>query len=110
MKYIEIKTKNWQNKATEEYVPKEAFYPIRLQGNDCKDAQRTQKKNEHSERLEVSNKELENIMKKQTEPKNSITEIKGINSRLADTEEQISKLEDSVVKITQTEEKKQKEF
>ena len=49
-------------------------------------------------------------MKKQTEPKNSITEIKGINSRLADTEEQISKLEDSVVKITQTEEKKQKEF
>ena len=43
--------------------------------------------------------------------KNTITEMKnsleGINSRLNDTEKQISKLEDRVVKITATKQKKE---
>ena len=46
---------------------------------------------EHSGKLEVFNKELENKKKNQTELKNTITKIKnslgGINSRLDDTEE-----------------------
>ena len=45
--------------------------------------------------------------KNQTEPKNTITEIKntleGIDSRLHDTEELISELEDGVVGITHAE-------
>ena len=48
---------------------------------------------EHSENF---NKDLENIRKNQTELKNTITDIKnileGINSRLDDTKEWISKL------------------
>ena len=58
------------------------------------------------------NKELENIKTNQTELMSTVTEIKntleGINSRLVDTEEQISKLEDRVMKITQDEQKKEK--
>ena len=34
--------------------------------------------------------------------------LEGINSRFDDTEEQISKLEDSVVEITETKQKKEK--
>ena len=45
---------------------------------------------EHSEKLEVSNKELENIKKNQTEMKEIIIKmkntLKGINNRLDDTE------------------------
>ena len=64
-----------------------------------------------SEKLEVFNKELENIKNNHTEIKNTITEIKntveGINRRLNDTEEQISTL-DGVVEITDAEQKKKK--
>lgn len=63
---------------------------------------------EHNEEF---NRELENTHKNQTDLKN-ITEIKNtleaINSRLNDTEEHISKLEDRVVEITQAEQKKEK--
>ena len=62
---------------------------------------------EYSEKF---NKELENIKKNQMELKNTITEIKntleGLNSRLYDTEE----LEDSIVQITQAEQKKKKKL
>ena len=65
---------------------------------------------EQSEKLEVFNKELENIKKNQTELKYTITEIKDIleriNSRLNDTEEWFSKLEDQGVEITEAEQKK----
>ena len=58
----------------------------------------------HSDKF---NKGLENIRKNQSEPKNTITEMKntleGINSRLDDTEVGISELEDMVVEITQCE-------
>ena len=54
-----------------------------------------------SEKLEVFNKELENIKDNQTETKNTITEMKntleGFSSRLNDAEEQISELEDRAV-------------
>ena len=64
---------------------------------------------EHSENFK---KELENIKKNQTELKNKITEIKNtldvINSRLDDTEESTGGLKDSVVDITQAEQKKEK--
>ena len=53
----------------------------------------------HTEKLEVFNRELENMEKIQTEMKNKITEtqdtLEGINSWLNDAEEQISELEDS---------------
>lgn len=56
--------------------------------------------------------ELEGIQKKQTEIKNVIIEIKntfkGINSRLHDTEELLSKLEDRVWEITEPEQKMEK--
>ena len=62
---------------------------------------------EHSENF---NKELENIKKNKTELKNTITEMKntpeGINSRLDDTKEWISKLEERVGEITPAEQKK----
>ena len=65
--------------------------------------------NKHSENF---NKNLENIKKNQTEMKKTITEIKNIlkviHSRLNDTEEWISELEDGVVKITQSEQEKEK--
>ena len=64
---------------------------------------------EHSDNF---NKDLEYIRKNQTEMKNTKTEMKntleGINSRLNDTEEWITKLEDRVVEITATEEKTKK--
>ena len=51
---------------------------------------------------ESINKDLEELKNKQTN--NTITEIKntleGINSRISEEEEQISKLEDKMVKIT----------
>ena len=60
-------------------------------------------------KLEVFNKELKNI-KNQTDMRNTITEMKnileGINSCLNETEEQISKLEDTVVEIIDAEQKK----
>ena len=62
-----------------------------------------------SEELEVFKKELENIKMKM---KNTITEKKntpeGVNSRLNDTEEWISELEDREVAITDAEQKKEK--
>ena len=66
-----------------------------------------------NKKLEVFNKELENI-KNQTELKNTITKIKntsdGINSGLDDTREIFSELENRVVEITQTEQKKRKKL
>ena len=59
--------------------------------------------NEYSEKL---NKELENIKKTQTEMKNTIIETNTRRSRLDGTEEQISKLKDRVVEITQAEQEK----
>ena len=62
------------------------------------------------EKLEVFNKELENIKNNQKQMKNIITEIKdtleGINCRLNDTEEWISKLEYRVAEIIDAEQKK----
>lgn len=53
--------------------------------------------------------ELANIKKNTTELKNTITEMKnapeGINSRLGDTEEQISKLEDRLMEVSEAEQK-----
>ena len=64
-----------------------------------------------SEKLEVFNKELENIKNSQTEM-NTITEMKntleGINSRITEAEERISELEDRTVEITAEEQKKEK--
>ena len=61
------------------------------------------------EKLEVFNEELENINKTQKQVKNTIIEIKntleGINCRLNDTEEWISKLEYRVAEITDAEQK-----
>ena len=66
--------------------------------------------NGQSEKLEIFNKEL--IEKNQTGLNSTITEnkniLKGITSRLDDTEEQISKLEDRVVEITEADQKKEK--
>lgn len=46
--------------------------------------------------------------------KNTLTEVKnileGIDSRLVNTEEQISDLEDRIVKITQSQQQNEKEF
>ena len=53
---------------------------------------------------------MENIKKKQIDMKYTITEMKntleGINSRLDDTKEQISKLKDRVMENTEAEQKK----
>ena len=62
------------------------------------------------EKLEVFKKQLENIKNNQKQVKNIITEIKdtleGINCRLNDTEEWISKLEYRVEEIIDAEQKK----
>ena len=66
---------------------------------------------EQSKKLEVYNKELK-ICRGTTQVKNIIIGIKntleGINSSLNDTEEWISKLEDRVMEITESEQKKRK--
>lgn len=69
------------------------------------------RKDEHSENF---NKEIGSMKMGQSEQKNTLTEVKntleGINSRLGD-KEQISDLEDKIMKITQSEsEKKDKIF
>ena len=60
---------------------------------------------EHSEKSDISNKLLEKVKKNQTQLRTTIIEIKntleGISSRLDNTEEQISDLENRVVEITQ---------
>ena len=64
--------------------------------------------NEQNEKEEVLNGKY----KEEPEMKNTVTEIKkkldGISSRVNLTDKQISKLEDSVVEITQAEQKKRK--
>ena len=64
---------------------------------------------EQSEKLDIFNR-IRKYLKSQTELSSTITEVKnslkGVNSRLDDTEEQISKLEDRVVEITEAEQKK----
>ena len=65
-----------------------------------------------SEKLNIIHKELENV-KNQTEVKSTINKWKHtlegwIVSRLNDTEEWISKLEDRVMEITESEQKKRK--
>lgn len=64
---------------------------------------------EHSKKLK---EELETTKKNQSELRYTITEIKntpeGINSRLDNTEEHTSELEDRVVETTQDEQKKEK--
>ena len=66
----------------------------------------------HRAKLVVFNKELENIKNNQTETHNKISKMKntleGINSRLNDTEEEISELEDRVEEITDVEKKEKK--
>ena len=61
----------------------------------------------HSENF---NKKLENIRKNQSKLRNIITEMKntpkGINSRLDDTVEWISRIEERAAEITQHEQKK----
>ena len=68
-------------------------------------SQLRRRKHEHCEKF---NKELKNIKKCKTEPKNIITEIKStleaINSRLDNMEGKISKLEGRVMKTEQTKE------
>ena len=62
---------------------------------------------EHSKNF---NTEVENIKKNQSQLNNTITEMKnileGIKSGLSDTKECICNLEDRIVEITQTEQKK----
>ena len=63
-----------------------------------------------SEKLEVFNKELENIEKNQTKLKNTITEIKNtLEESIVDQmrQEWISRLEDRVVEITKAEQIKE---
>ena len=65
-----------------------------------------------TEKIQESiNKDLEELKNKQTETKNTITEIKntleGINSRISEAE-QISELEDKMVKIIFEEQNKVK--
>ena len=61
---------------------------------------------------ESINKDLEELKNKHTETNNTITEIKntleGNNSRIAETEEWISELEDKMVEITSEEQTKVK--
>ena len=61
---------------------------------------------------ETLNKDLEELKSKQTVMNNTINEIinspGGINSRITEAEEQISDLEDKIVKITTAEQKKEK--
>lgn len=64
--------------------------------------------------IEFFNKELENTKKTQSEVKNSISDLKnaleGMNSRLSYTEECINDLADRIMKITQSEEQKEKQI
>ena len=59
---------------------------------------------------ETFNKDLEELMSKQTMMNNTINEIKnsveGIKSRITETEEWISDLEDKIVEITTAEQNK----
>ena len=61
---------------------------------------------------EKFNKDLEELMSKQTMMNNTITEIKntleGINSRITEAEERITDLEDKIGEITATEQNKEK--
>ena len=61
---------------------------------------------------EKFNKDVEELMSKQTMMNNTINEIKnsqeGINSRITETEERISDLEHKIVEITTTEQNKEK--
>ena len=67
----------------------------------------TRRMDAQSEKLEVFNKELENIKNNQTDREDTITEMKntleGINCRLNDTEELINTVEDRMVDITEAE-------
>ena len=58
------------------------------------------------------NKEVQELKKEQTEMNNTITEMKntldGINSRITEAQEWISDQEDRMVKITATEQSKEK--
>ena len=60
---------------------------------------------------ETFNKDLEELKSKQTMMNNTINEIKnsleGNNSRITETEEQISELEDKIVEITTAEQNKE---
>ena len=62
---------------------------------------------------ETSNKDLEELKRKQTMMDNTINEIKNslevINSRITEAEEQISDLEDKIVEITTTKQNKENE-
>ena len=68
--------------------------------------------NKMEKRKENFNKDLEELKSKQIMMKNTINEIKnsleGINSRITDTEEWISDLEDKIVEITTAEQNKEK--
>ena len=61
---------------------------------------------------EMFNKNLEELKNKQTEMTNTITEMKttleGINSRIIEADEQISDLEDRMVKFTAAEQNEEK--
>ena len=61
---------------------------------------------------ESINKDLEELKNKHTETNDTITEIKstleGINSRIAETEEWFSEMEDKMVEITYEEQNKVK--
>ena len=61
---------------------------------------------------EMFNKDLEELKSKQTMINNTINEMKnsleGSNSRITEAEERISDLEDKIVEITTTEQKKRK--
>ena len=67
--------------------------------------------NRMEKRQESTNEDLEELKNKHTET-NTITEIKntleGINGRISEAEQQISKLEDKMVKITSEEQNKVK--
>ena len=68
---------------------------------------------EQSEKLEIFNR-IRKYKKSQTELNSTITEVKnslkGVNSRLDDTEEQMIKPEDTAGEITQAETEKKKEW
>ena len=61
---------------------------------------------------ETFNKDLEELKSKKTMMNNTINEIKnsleGINNRITEVEEQITDLEDKMVKISTTEQNKEK--
>ena len=89
----------------------------RIQNNDSKGAPKTEYRMEKmQEAFNIVNtvtKDIEEIKNKQTEMNNTITEIKntpeGNNSRITEAEEQISELEDRMMKITAEEQIKRKE-